>query len=133
MFNTSSNAKKVAGRWHKRKQRFTAALIAGLKRLAIAVDNAQVENLSGSGGPGSYPVRVDTGNLRGSHFFDVKDDKLAIVGNTAEYAHAIHSGEMKTRSGNLYAVPGRPFLDDAADSVNGVDVVGKELHRMMAV
>lgn len=72
MINFSSNAKTIAGRWQKRKQRLTTALIAGLRALAVAVDNKQVENLSGDGAAGSYPVRVVSGNLRNHHFLTLK-------------------------------------------------------------
>lgn len=108
-----SNAGQVAARYQARERRLGQALRRGLRLAAIAVDAAQVENLSGSGPPGSYPVPVRTGNLRGGHFYQVRNERLAVVGDTAEYAAAIHVE--------------RPFLDRAAEDTPVFDIVAGQI------
>lgn len=111
--NIFSNASQIAKRYRVRAQQLSQALRKGLRNAAIAVDAKQVENLSGSGPGGSYPVPVRTGNLRGGHFWDLRGDRLAIVGNTTEYAEAIHVD--------------RPFLDRAAEDTPVFDIVADQV------
>lgn len=123
MIRIGGNASSLAGRYKRRAQALHGALVKGLRRAASLVNRKQIENLSGSNSaaPGSYPVPNRTGNLmRGANWaVDPGVNPVGYVFNTAEYANAIHTGEMETRQGVRYAVRPRPFLDDA---VNKVDV-----------
>lgn len=117
MVGIVSNAGQIAKRYQRRRQRLDRALGRGLKKAAAAIDREQVDNLSGSGSaaPGDYPVPIRTGTLRGGHFFRVRSERLAIVGNTTEYAVAIHED--------------RPFLDDAAEAVDHLAIVAGEVRK----
>ena len=107
MTQISTNAKELYAKWLRRKSAMDKARRIGLRSAAIAVDRAQVKNLGGSGDAGSYPVPVRTGNLRGGHFFDTQRSDFAVIGNTTVYATVVHKD--------------RPFLDDAAESVDTVE------------
>lgn len=112
-----SNAAALARKYRERLQRMDAALRRGLYKAAAAVDREQQKNLSGSAGDpaGAYPVPVRTGNLRRATFINVRGSRLAIVGNTAEYALAIHRN--------------RPFLDDAAAAVDAGEIMAIEVRK----
>lgn len=112
-----SNGAALAKKYRQRIQRMDAALLRGMKKAAAAVDRAQGKNLSGSGADaaGAYPVPVRSGNLRGSTFINVSSGKLAIVGNTAEYALAIHRE--------------RAFLDDAVASTDVVGIMAIDVRK----
>lgn len=127
-----SNASQIAKRYRRRAGGLDKAVRRGLRKYAIAVDREQVKNLSGSGAPGSYPVPVRKGTLRGGHFFEVSR-RFAVVGNTTEYAPAVHGGELATNEGLRFAVKGRPFLDDAAEAVDGTAMLAGEVKKAMAV
>ncbi|RCX32076.1 hypothetical protein [Thioalbus denitrificans] len=115
---TTSNALAIARRWNTRRGQLDGALRRGLRKGAAAVDREQVRNLSGSGAdaPGSYPVPVRKGTLRGGHFFQVENARLAIVGNTTVYAARIHDE--------------RPFLDDAAEDVDAGEYIRDEMRTV---
>lgn len=131
----NSNAGAMALKYAKRAAELNAVIRSGIKKVAVAVDKEQVENLSGSGSdkPGSYPVPVRKGTLRGGHGWAVQGVGRAAVFNTTEHAMAIHNGELTTRQGVRYAVRPRPFLDDAANKVDVVDMVAKETRKAFAV
>lgn len=113
----TSNALALARKYRRRREQLDGALRRGLKKAAATIDNAQVDNLSGSGAdaPGAYPVPVRSDNLRGGHFFQVNNSHLAVVGNTAVYAAAIHED--------------RPFLDDAAEAVDFQGLMAVEVEK----
>lgn len=117
MVSITTNALALADRYRKRRQRLNRALGRGLKRAAAAVDRAQVENLSGpkSAEPGSYPVPIRTATLVRGHFFQVNSYRLAFVGNTTEYAAAVHQG--------------RPFLDDAIERVDVAEIMAISMRQ----
>ncbi|MDY6981162.1 MAG: hypothetical protein SV201_14905 [Pseudomonadota bacterium] len=123
MIRYGGNADSLAKRYKRRAQALGGALVKGLRRAASAVNREQIKNLSGSNSaePGSYPVPNRSGNLmRDANWaVDAGASPAGYVFNTAEYANAIHTGEMETPQGVKYAVRPRPFLDDA---VNKVDV-----------
>lgn len=162
-----ANGQELAADLRDRRQRLTEALAVGLRRIAVAVDAEQERRLNGAGAPGAYPVPVRTGNLRGSHFFDVQTAAgMAIVGNTAAYAHIIHDGASYTRAARTQTlrysrhartgrigtrftkadragfetevqigahaveVRGRPFLRDAAEAVDSVEILAIEVQRI---
>lgn len=124
MLRTHNNAAAIAAKYRERAEKLTEAVARGLRRVAAAIDRAQVKNLSGAGAPGTYPVPARTGHLRQSHFFTVESDVLAFVGNTARYAIDIHEGRS---SSSKYGR--RPFLDDAAEAVRAVDEFAFEVRR----
>jgi hypothetical protein len=57
---------------------------------------------------------VDTGNLKNSLFVEMEDERNAVVGYTAEYAHHVESGH-HTRGGRY--IPGRYMLTGAVNKV----------------
>lgn len=123
MTDVTTNALKLAQTFRRRIRALDAGLRKGLRNAAIQVDNAQVDLLRGGVNPGDYPIPVRSGNLLQGHFFDVKSDYLAVVGNTARYALPVHEGL------GGHAVHGRrPFLDDA---VEREDVVGEVRREMV--
>lgn len=126
----TTNAGALARNYASRIRELDAALKRGLQKAAALVDREQVKRLSGSNAaaPGDYPVPARTGHLLGSHFFRVESSRLAIVGNTAQYAVEIHEG-----SGNSAKHGRRPFLDDAANAVDIAEPVMAEVRAVMAI
>lgn len=126
MMNVRTNASQIAARFRRRAERLGGALKSGLRDAAAQIDRYQVENLRGSNAadPGDYPVPARTGHLLGTHFWDVKSETLAIVGNTAEYAVDIHEGR-----GSSAEHGRRPFLDDAAEATDAVEIMAVEVRR----
>ena len=126
MINVRTNASQLAAKFRQRAERLGGALKAGLRTVAAQIDRYQVENLRGadSADPGDYPVPARTGHLLGTHFWDVKSETFAVVGNTAEYAVDIHEGR-----GSSAPHGRRPFLDDAAEAVDGVEIMVVELRK----
>jgi hypothetical protein len=57
---------------------------------------------------------VDTGNLKNSLFVEMEDERNAVVGYTAEYAHYVELGH-HTRAGRY--IPGRYMLTGAVNKV----------------
>lgn len=134
MFKVSSNAEQLAARNRRRRQAMSTAIREGLHTIVVAVDKAQVKNLSGDKGaaPGSYPVPNRTGNLFRGAFFkvDPRTRNFAVVGNTTKYAAAVHNG----RPTNKGPQRPRPFLDDAAKSVPTTKLMAVAIaRRMLAV
>lgn len=129
MTGIATNSLQLARAYARRIERLDAAAKAGIRKWAIAVNREQVKNLSGGKGAaaGSYPVPVRTGNLRRDAFWQVESPRQAIVGNTADYAQAIHEGQFAGRSG-AHINP-RPFLDDAAREVDGLSIMSGEVER----
>lgn len=119
--NITSNARTIANRYRRRIRALNGALAKGLRKAAAAIDREQVANLSGakSDPPGSYPVPVRKGTLRGGHGWAVNDHKRGAVFNTTEYAMAIHND--------------RPFLDDAVEAVDYPAIVAGEVRKGMAI
>lgn len=87
----SSNAAQVVKGIVNRAKGTRNALRAGLLKVAVSLNEKQIENLSGSGSDpaGSYPVPVRSGHLRRSAEIVVKETE-AYVMNTAQYAAKIH-------------------------------------------
>lgn len=129
MTSITTNAKQLSAKWQARKAALDKAKREGLRNAAILVEREQIKNLSGNGEAGSYPVPVRTGNLRRGAFFDVAHSGFAVVGNTTAYAMPVHSGDLTTKDGLEYSVPARPFLDDAADAVDVVEVMAIPIRR----
>lgn len=113
----TTNANKIARKFRRRAQRLSGTIAKLLLQAAVAIDAKQVDNLSGSNtaAPGSWPVPNRTGNLMGSHFWEVRGSQLAVVGNTAGYAAKIHED--------------RPFLDRAVDDVNVLNLFARGIQR----
>lgn len=131
MSKITTNADELAKAYQERAAALTPAVARGLLKAAVAVDIAQVENLRGSNAdaPGSYPVPARSGHLLGAHFFEVQNEHLAIVGNSAEYALPIHEGQ-----GSSAKYGRRPFLDDAVDKVDPTAIVQAEVSKeIMAI
>ena len=135
MFGAKSTSKILAKAYRSRAARLSKELTKGLRAGAVAIDRAQVENLSGGENPGDYPIPVRTGNLRSSHFFAQRGDRLFVIGNTAAYARAVHEGlDSSDGLGRGNYVHGRrPFLDDAADSVDVLAIAQKRTRKALAI
>lgn len=117
-----SNANEVAELQQRRIALIDGAVRAGIAKGALAIENAAIANLTGSGEPYSYPVPIRSGFLRGSMKAEQPLPVLAIVFNSAEYAWAVHSGDVHEWAGNVKR-PARPFLDDAVESTPWADIV----------
>lgn len=104
--------------------RIPAAVERGFRKLAVMVHRAADANLSGPSAAWSYPVPRRSGDLaRG--MYSRSDAASAEVGNSAPHAWAVHSGQHPFWK-SPPARP-RPFLYDAADSVDAAEVIGGEL------
>lgn len=123
----TSNADQLAKRYGARAAAIIGAIRASLRKAALAVERAMVKRLSGSGAPWSYPVPVRTGFLRRSTFVQTPGDALAVVGNSAAYANAIHTGEVSTWAGRgkhkMQQRQARPYLDDAVKDADPAAIV----------
>ncbi|HPG93672.1 MAG TPA: hypothetical protein PLR28_03850 [Dokdonella sp.] len=128
-----SNAETVAARMDRRKTTFDEAVRVGVLTAALKIDRAAIGNLTGSGAPYAYPVPVRTGNLRASQRLEQPQPALAILFNVADYAWAVHSGDVNewrshyagASDDHTMAVSRRPrpFLDDAVAAVPYADIV----------
>lgn len=129
-----TNAQAIAAKYAKRAVGLDTGEARGIKRWAVTVNRKQIKNLDASNlaPPGTFPVPNRSGTLmRGAderHF-----SRYAVVVNTTEYSAAIHSGELTTRDGRKYAVRPRPFLQLAADSVNGLAMIADEIQKQWAI
>ena len=126
MLRPRHNADQIAEKYRDRTRRLSGAVERGMRRIAAEIDREQVRRLSGGRGasPGSYPVPARTGHLLQSHFFTVESPLLAFVGNTARYAIAVHEGR-----GSSGPHGRRPFLDDAAASVDAAELMAIDVRR----
>lgn len=128
MVKWTSNADQLAKRYGARAAAIIGALAKGMRRAALAVERAMVKRLGGSGAPWSYPVPVRSGHLRRSTFVKTPDSTLAVVGNNADYADAIHGGYVSEWAGRgrhrqRMKAQGRPFLDDAVKDADPEAIV----------
>lgn len=122
MTDVSTNAAQLVRIYQRRRAAWNAAVRAGTLEVLKQVDAKAVDNLSGSGAPGAYPVPVRTGHLRRSQGFRLTDSTSGLVFNTAVYAAPIHAGRQTIRAAGgghrQIATVRRPFLDDAAARVD---------------
>jgi hypothetical protein len=116
---------RYAGAW-------TRAVAAGLRDIAITVERAAVKNTGGPGSaaPGSYPVPVRTGGagLRGSiqSRFGARD---SMVIATAVYARAIHEGFQPYGNPKARRIGGRPYLQNAIDSIDANEIMAIRINK----
>jgi phage gpG-like protein len=115
---------RYAGAW-------TRAVAAGLRDIAISVERAAALNLRGrSKIAGSYPVPVRTGNLRRS-LQSRFNDRESMVIVSAVYARAIHQGFTAYGNPTARYVPGRPYLQDAIDSVDRNEIMAIRINKAL--
>lgn len=110
-----------------------AALRRGLRRIATLVERGAMRNLSGPGGnraPGAYPVPRRTGFLARSMYSTVRA-RSAEVGNTAEYAAAVHNGFRAYGNPHAPYYGRRPYLEDAARDVDPLQELADALGRVL--
>jgi len=112
-----TNAGSLASQYARRAAAFEPAVTTGLRNAAIQVDQKQVKNLSGGGAPGSWPVPARTGYLRRASYWRMRGDRLAVVGNSARYAKAVHDG--------------RPYLDFAVQDVDVITHIRKQTRKAL--
>lgn len=133
MTGISTNAQQVAARFADRAKRWDSALARAMRRALVAVEGAAADRLTGSGAPMSYPVPVRTGFLRrslGSQLIGVAE---GMVFNTADYAHAVHSGRVGLgygRRGTRQVKP-RPFLEDALRDADPGRMIFEDMVRAL--
>ena len=129
----TSNANDLADRQVRRIAALNDAVRKGVAAGAVAIESAAIANLSGAGGPYSYPVPTPTGHLRGSMKVEQPVPVMAIIFNSADYAWAVHSGDVNEFRSHYVGPsdvptmaisrPGRPFLDDAVKATPYADIV----------
>lgn len=126
----TTNAADFVSTWQGRAGRVRQSLHNGLMALLVEVNRKAIENLSGTGESGSYPVPVRTGNLRRSENWYMTSDLTGYVqagdANTP-YAVPIHEGE-----GSSAKYGARPFVDDAVDQTEPADFMVPALEEALA-
>lgn len=111
------------------------AVDRGLARWAVAAHRAAHDLLGGSGAPGGMPVPVRTGHLRRSEDYVLPgrskhgvsaSSGMAVLINTAAYAHAVHEGTWTQRAHGT-----RPFQVMAVQSTEdaGMRAMAAEIRR----
>lgn len=149
MASLTTNAGQVEKAYFALASAVPGAVERGTRKVLLAIESKASANLSGQGGPGSYPIPVrsrrewvagrgevstPSGNLRRSLGVRQLGPTSGLVFNRASYAHAVH-----TSGFHAYGNPAapfykpRPFLDDAAKSVRLGDVMRRELARALEV
>lgn len=127
-----TNARKLAEKYRRRARILPDSIDKRLREAAKAVNREQVRNLSGpKGHPGSYPVPVETGDLRSQADFGAPPatSGYAVVFNTSGHAVPVHEGKGSSRPYGR-----RPFLDDAAETVDPLRVIREGvIHDLMAI
>lgn len=133
MTGISTNARQVAAIFADRSKRWDSALARAMRRALIAVEGAAADRLTGSGAPGAYPVPVRTGFLRRALGSKLIGTDTGMVFNTADYAHAVHSGRVGLgygRRGTRQVKP-RPFLEDALRDANPGRMIIEDMGRAL--
>ncbi len=122
LFETNSG--KLSRQYKQRAGRLNRGVKSGLRRIAALIDRKQVEKLRGGSGAsaGAYPVPIRSADLFQGHFFAVKSERLAVVGNLSPHAILVHEGLGQNKKHGR-----RPFLEDAVNSVDAVDEFGNEV------
>ena len=101
------------------------------QRIAALVEQGARKNLTGAGAPGSYPVPIRTGALRGS-LASESDQTSATIFATAEYAGAVHVGYRAYGRPNGKVIPPRPFLADALEQTDIPGELNAALEQVFA-
>lgn len=133
MTGVLTNARQVAAIFADRSKRWDAALARAMRRALVAVEGAAADQLSGSGAPLSYPVPVRTGYLRRALGSKLVSQTEGLVFNTANYAHAVHSGRVGVGYGRkgVRQVAARPFLEDALKKARPGDMIFQAMERAL--
>ncbi len=115
---------RYAGAW-------TRAVAAGLRDVAITVERAAEKNLRGAGSaaPGSYPVPIRTGGGLRSKLQSRFDERQSMVINSAVYARAVHDGFKPYGNPHARAMPRRPYLQDAVDSIDANEIMAIRINK----
>lgn len=118
--SVSINGDELAAIYRARAKRFPEAVLAGLRRIYVAVERSANALLSGGGAAWSYPVPRRSGDLARGMYGRI-DAFTAEIGNKASYAWAVHTGKHpRWRSPPAVA---RPFLTDGAGKVDHVAIM----------
>lgn len=130
----------IPERFRARAAGWDAALRAGLRTLVSKVERAATRNLSGPGGsgnPGAYPVPRRFGTLARGMYSAVRG-RVAEVGNRARnprtgepYARAVHEGFRAFGNPRAPYYGRRPYLEDAAASVDPMAELSAALERVL--
>lgn len=132
MLKVTTNAGEVAATYAGRMARFPRALHLATQAVLIALNRAQIRNVSGSGAsnPGAYPVPVRSGNLRRSMDWGFTGNASGYIvagGNNAPYAIPIHEG-----TGSSAKFGPRHFQTDAGESVDVMAVMLPQIEGALA-
>lgn len=126
----TSTAGAVRRAYAQRMARWDRGLANGMRRVAITAERKQVENLTGSGPPRSYPVPVRTGNLRRGSGMRA-GPRSAMVFNTAHYARAVHNGHRPYGNPRAARVRAREFLLDAVKATPAIEIVRDDVRKVL--
>lgn len=124
-----TNLGSVADGFRRRGDDVAPAVRRGLRTIGIQLERGITRNLTGGGGPGSYPVPRRTGFLARSTSPPVLTRNSVSVSNDATYALAVHEGFRAFGNPSAPYYGPRRFAADAVDKVDGVQILLAELER----
>lgn len=130
MIKITTNALAVRGTFGRWRAETSGAWKKGLRAAARAVERAAVKRLSGSGAARAYPVPIVTGTLRRGMGVRV-ENTAALVFNATAYGHAVHVGYHPYGNKRAEKVPARPYLTDAVESVDVIELMAVELRKVL--
>lgn len=112
-----------------RADAFPGALRLGMRRVMVAVHREADAKLSGGGAAWAYPVPRRSGALARGMYSTQREDRGEVeIGNIAPHAWAIHQGAGPAFWRTPPAVE-RPYLDDAVEAVDHLDILQQEMAR----
>ncbi len=106
------------------------ALQAGFREIGARVERGATKRLSGGGQPGAYPVPRRSGRLARGMGSQV-EPRTVVVFNDQNHAAAIHDGFQAYGNPHAPFYPGRPFLADAAAEIDPMQILLKNLERVL--
>lgn len=127
-----SSAEQIARLYTQRAAQLGPAVTRGIRRAIVAANREASIRTSGSGeaAPGSYPIPIRVGHLNRSGGARMLGDFAGLVFNRAYYANAIHNKGFRAY-GNPKApfYKPRPWLQDAIEHVDPVEIIGAEVRK----
>lgn len=128
--DVQTNASDLREQYVMMGRSLDGALRKGMGRLVEAVERKAIANLTGGDrGPREYPIRRASGRLAGGMGRRIAGPLLGFVFNSKEYARANHEGFHPYNNRFAPKVPRRPFLDDAAEAVDGGEIIQRALRE----
>lgn len=130
MIRVTHNFGRLPPRLRETVKGWDGALQRAMRRIGAKVERAMNQRLSGGGEPGAYPVPRRSGHLARSGGSQVQRRSVAIF-NSAVYAGAVHNGFRAYGNPDAPYYGPRPFLEDAAKTVNPMDEIMTELSAVL--